>query len=71
MEIRRPLPVSATLVGRTRVIGVNDRVEGKGAFVYSRREVTDTASVETVCSIEQTIVCCADGGCGGADPTPR
>ncbi len=70
-EIHRPLPVSATLVGRTRVIGVNDRGEGKGAFVYSRREVTDTASGETVCSIEQTTVCRADGGCGGADPAPR
>jgi len=70
-ELHRPLPVSATLVGRTRVIGINDRGEGKGAFVYSRREVTDQATGEAVCTIEQTTVCRADGGCGGSDPAPR
>jgi len=69
--VHRPLPLSATLLGRTRVIGINDRGEGKGAFVYTRREVTDAASGEAVCTIEQTTVCRADGGCGGADPAPR
>jgi acyl dehydratase len=70
-ELHRPLPSAATLIGRTRVVGVNDRGAGKGAFVYTRREVVDKASGEPVCSIEQTTVCRADGGCGGADPAPR
>lgn len=70
-ELHRPLPVSARLVGRTRVVGINDRGPDKGAFVYTRREVTDADSGEPVCSIEQTTVCRGDGGCGGADPAPR
>ena len=70
-ELHRPLPASARLVGRTRVVGINDRGRDKGAFVYTRRDVTDADSGEPVCSIEQTTVCRGDGGCGGADPAPR
>jgi len=70
-ELHRPLPVSARLIGRTRVVGINDRGPGKGAFVYTRRDVTDADTGEAVCSIEQTTVCRGDGGCGGADPAPR
>lgn len=70
-ELHRPLPVDATLVGRTRVIGINDRGEGKGAFVYQRREVFDQATGEAVCTIEQTTVCRANGGCGGSDSAPH
>ena len=51
--------------------GISDRGEGKGAFVYSRREVTDKATGDAVCTIDQTTVCRADGGCGGSDPAPR
>jgi acyl dehydratase len=70
-EIHRPLPTTGTLIGRTRVLGVNDRGKEKGAFVYTRREVFDKASGDALCSIEQTTVCRGDGGCGGDDAAPR
>jgi acyl dehydratase len=70
-ELHRPLPIAATLLGRTRVIGINDRGADRGAFVYSRRDVVDKSTGEAVCSIEQTTVCRRDGGCGGSDPAPR
>jgi len=70
-EIHRPLPTTGILLGRTRVLGINDRGEDKGAFVYSRREVLDKASGDLVCSVEQTTVCRGDGGCGGHYAAPR
>ena len=70
-EIHRPLPTAGTLLGRTRVIGINDRGKDKGAFVYSRREVFDKLAGDLVCSIEQTTVCRGNGGCGGNDAAPR
>lgn len=70
-ELHRELPTSGTLVGRTRVIGVNDRGADKGAFVYTRREVFDKANGDLVCSIDQTTVCRGNGGSGGGDPAPR
>jgi acyl dehydratase len=70
-ELHRPIPTSGTLVGRTRVIGVNDRGKEKGAFVYSRREVFDKLTGDAVCTVDQTVVCRGNGGCGGDDAAPR
>jgi acyl dehydratase len=70
-ELHCPLPVHARLLGRTRVVGINDRGPDKGAFVFTRRDVIDADTGEPVCSIEQTTVCRGDGGCGGSDPPPR
>ena len=71
ITIHRPLPTSADLVGRTRVTGINDKGEEKGAFVYSRRDVVDRHTDEPVCSLEQTSVLRGNGGCGGDDAPPR
>lgn len=70
-EVHRPLPVEGTVVGRTRIVGINDRGSEKGAFVYAERVVTDKATGEPICTISQTTVCRGDGGCGGADPSPH
>jgi len=69
-EIHKPLPVAASVVGKSRVIGINDRGE-KGAFVYMHREVFDRDSGDLICTVDQTTVCRADGGCGGHDRAPR
>ncbi len=69
--IHRPLPVEGVLIGRTRVVGIEDKGPDKGAIVYIRREVLDRESDEIICTLDQTTMCRGDGGCGGSDPRPR
>ena len=61
----RPIPVRGTVVGRTRILDVVDKGTGKGALVYTEREVSDKASGQLLASVTQTIFCRADGGFGG------
>lgn len=70
LTIHGELPVEASLVGRTRVVGINDKGPERGAFVYTERKVYDRATNDLLCTLEQTSVLRGDGGCGGSDPRP-
>lgn len=55
-----------------------DKGAGKGALIYTRREVNDGKSGENICVVRQTTFCRADGGFGGPSgpvksvrPVPR
>jgi acyl dehydratase len=63
--IDRPLPVEGTVVGKTRVTGVVDKGQDKGALIMTSCEVRDKASGERICSLSSTTFCRADGGFGG------
>lgn len=63
--LHRPLPLAGEVVGRTRVTGLVDRGEGKGALLYSRREVTDAAGT-LLATLDNTTFLRGDGGFGGA-----
>ena len=63
--LHRPLGPEGLVVGKTRVIEVIDKGEGKGALVLSEREVTDKASGAAVATLSQTTFCRGDGGFGG------
>jgi len=65
LRIVRPLPVEGAVTGRTRVTGVYDKGEGKGALVLTETEVRDQASGALVCTLGSTTFCRADGGFGG------
>ena len=72
--LHRPLEQEGLVVGKTRVIEVIDKGEGKGALVLSEREVTDKASGAAVATLSQTTFCRGDGGFGGparATPAPH
>lgn len=56
---------SGEVIGRTRVTGVIDKGEGKGALVLTERKITDAASGELLCTLTSTTFCRADGGFGG------
>ena len=71
VTLHRPLAVNQAFVGRTRVVGVNDRGPDRGVHVYLRREVSDAATGDPVCTVEETFICRADHGAGGSDPPPR
>jgi acyl dehydratase len=72
--IHNPLPVEGNLTGHTRVKAIMDRGEGRGAYIYLERVVTDDASGDVLCTLDQTTVARGDGGCGSigkADRTRR
>jgi acyl dehydratase len=64
-DLHRPVMPKGAVVGRTRVTEVIDKGEGKGALVYSVRQVVDKASGELIATLRQTTFCRADGGFGG------
>ena len=64
--LHAPLPAEGVLVGKTRVTGVIDKGEGKGALIYSTREMRDKATGALIATVEGTSFARADGGFGGA-----
>jgi acyl dehydratase len=65
LRLHKPVAAQGTVIGRTRIVEVIDKGEGKGALVYSERTVTDRASGELLATLTQTTFCRADGGFGG------
>ncbi|WP_431284299.1 MaoC/PaaZ C-terminal domain-containing protein [Humitalea sp. 24SJ18S-53] len=64
--IHRPLPVTGTVLGRTRITGLVDRGEGKGALMYSERAVLDAQTGDPFATLTSTTFLRGDGGFGGA-----
>lgn len=75
LQIKKALPVEATLYGSTRVLSISDRGEGRGAVVVMAREIRDEAG-DLVACVEQTNFCRGDGGYSAgnsqrSDPLPE
>lgn len=70
LEIHQPLPVAGTVIGQTRVTGINDKGPEKGALVYSERKVFNEDTGDLLATLTSTTFCRGDGGCGGDDPAP-
>ncbi len=68
--IHRPLPVEGEVVGRTRITGLVDRGAGKGALLYSARDIID-ATGTTLATLGSTTFLRGDGGFGGASGPVR
>jgi acyl dehydratase len=71
--LHRPLKTKGTLIGQTHILEVVDKGVGKGALIFSEREVTDKATGELIATVSQTAFCRGDGGFGGPPrtaPTP-
>jgi acyl dehydratase len=62
--LHRPLPVEGEVVGRTRITGLVDRGAGKGALLYSARDIIDAAGT-LLATLESTTFLRGDGGFGG------
>ena len=67
LRIVKPLPVEGDITGKTRITGVVDKGEGKGALVMTECTVREKASGDVVCTLTSTTFCRADGGFGGPD----
>jgi acyl dehydratase len=65
LKLHKPVKPQGTVIGKTRIVEVIDKGEGKGALVFSERKVTDKVSGELLATLTQTTFCRADGGFGG------
>src|SRR4029078_5194966 len=63
--LHQPVKPAGTVIGKSRIVEVIDKGAGKGALVYTEREVTDKASGALIATVTQTTFCRADGGFGG------
>jgi acyl dehydratase len=69
--IHQPLPAAGTVVGRTVIEEIVDKGAGKGALLYSRRDVRDKASGALLASLRSTSFLRGDGGFGGPSGPTR
>ncbi len=65
MRILNPLPVEASVVGRTQIEAVVDKGAGKGAIIYASRDITDQATGKLLATVSMSTFCRGDGGFGG------
>jgi acyl dehydratase len=67
ITMHRPLPVEGEVVGKTRITGLVDKGHGRGALMYSEKEVRDAATGELLATTRSTTFLRGDGGFGGPD----
>ena len=65
LVIHRPLDAAASIIGRTRVTGLADKGAGKGALLFSEREIVEAGSGALIATLTATTVLRGDGGFGG------
>jgi len=65
LEMHRPLPPRGRMVATPYIEEIIDKGSGRGALIYVRRDLTDAATGEPVCTIRLTSFARADGGFGG------
>jgi len=63
--LHKPVAPRGRVIGRTRITEVIDKGEGKGALIYSVRQVVDHVSGELIATLRQTTFARGDGGFGG------
>lgn len=71
IELHAVLPVCANVSSATRVDAAVDKGLGKGALLYTTREVADRDSGQLLCTVKSTYICRADGGFEGASGASR
>ncbi|EPX77100.1 MaoC/PaaZ C-terminal domain-containing protein [Litoreibacter arenae] len=71
MTVHAPIPVEATIRAKTRVTGLIDKGEGRGALLYSEKEIHDEATGTLLATCRGTTFLRGDGGYGGASDTPK
>lgn len=63
------LPVSGEVIGETDIVGLVDKGVGKGALLYTRKQVSDASSGRLLATAINTIFI-RDGGGFGGEPGP-
>jgi acyl dehydratase len=69
--IHRALPVTGKVVGTTRITGVIDKGEGRGALIFTETAIREAGIEAPLATLTNTTFCRADGGFGGpTGPVP-
>lgn len=71
LTLHAPLPVEGHVVSRNDVMGLRDKGEGSGAFLYQRKQVEDATTGTPLASIVSTLLLRGDGGCGDHGEAPE
>lgn len=69
LTLHGPVPTEGLVKARLRIVGVEDKGEGRGALVSSRRDIRLDGREAPFATIETTTFCRGDGGCGSAGET--
>ena len=64
LVMHAPLPASATVIGRNRVVDIVDKGPGKGALLMLERDIVDAATGQLIATRTATSFLRGDGGCG-------
>ncbi len=70
ITLHAPLPVEGPVIGRTRVTGLVDKGPGRGALMYSEKQVLD-GDGRLLATTESTTFLRGDGGYGGPSAPVR
>jgi hypothetical protein len=62
MRFEAPLPVDSEVIGRSRVVDIVDKGEGKGALLYMEKELLDAATGQRLATLESTVFMRGNGG---------
>jgi acyl dehydratase len=65
IAMHRPLPVEGEVIGRTRITGLVDKGPGRGALMYSQKDVIDAQTGDLLATTRSTTFLRGDGGFGG------
>lgn len=69
--LHKPLAAAANVVGRSRITEIVDKGAGKGALLYSERDVVDADTGDLLCTLTSTTFMRGDGGFGGPSGPTR
>jgi len=65
LELHKPLPPAAHVIGRSRIVGAVDKGKEKGALITYERKIFERDSGDALCTITQVMLARGDGGFGG------
>ena len=71
LVLHKPLPPAGTVVARTAIEEIVDKGAGKGALIYSRRDIRDKETGALLASLASTSFLRGDGGFGGPSGPTR
>lgn len=74
LVLHAPVPTKGNLLGRSRIVEVVDKGEGRGALVFFARDIIDTETDSLIATATATTFCRGNGGFGGpkvALPAPH
>ena len=65
IELHKSLPAEATIIAQNSVQEIIDKGDGRGALIYTKREISEKASGDLLATCVSTTFARANGGFGG------